>query len=418
MRCYQIIFHLVCYFALSAQSDVLIFRNGDVFDGIENHRNWEVIVEGNEIIYAGVSSQAPKVEASEIFDLAGQCLLPGLIEGHSHLLLHPYNETSWNDQVLKESLTERALRGANHALATVRAGFTTVRDLGSEGADYVDVMLKKSIEKGIVPGPRMLTAGRTIVATGSYGPKGFAPHVKVPLGAEEADLDNIVKVVRDQIGHGVDVVKVYADYRWGPFGQAAPTFSIEELKLMVETAASSGRQVVAHAATAEGMRRAIFAGVSTIEHGDGGTPEVFRLMKEHRVALCPTLAAGDAISQYRGWKKGVDQDPPRIVNKKKTFQMALDAGVTICAGGDVGVFSHGENVRELEMMVEYGMSPLAVLQSATSISADVFKLERLGLIKAGNIADLIIVRGNPVENISSLRNINMVFQSGQDVMLR
>jgi imidazolonepropionase-like amidohydrolase len=202
--------------------------------------------------------------------------MPGMIEGHSHILLHPYNEVSWNDQVLKESQAERVIRAANHAKANLMAGFTTIRDLGSEGAGYADVGVKQSIEKGIIPGPRMLVAGPAIVATGSYGPKGFAPHVKVPLGANEADgIDALIREVRRQIGGGADIIKVYADYRWGPNGEAMPTFTQEELEIIVDVASSSGRPVVAHAATAEGMRRAAMAGVQTIEHGDGGTPEVF-----------------------------------------------------------------------------------------------------------------------------------------------
>jgi imidazolonepropionase-like amidohydrolase len=340
--------------------------------------------------------------------------MPGMIEGHSHILLHPYNEVSWNDQVLKESQAERVIRAANHAKANLMAGFTTIRDLGSEGAGYADVGVKQSIEKGIIPGPRMLVAGPAIVATGSYGPKGFAPHVKVPLGANEADgIDALIREVRRQIGGGADIIKVYADYRWGPNGEAMPTFTQQELEIIVDVASSSGRPVVAHAATAEGMRRAAMAGVQTIEHGDGGTPEVFKLMADRGVALCPTLAAGDAILQYNGWKKGEEADPPRIVQKKKSFKQALEAGVTIVAGGDVGVFSHGTNVRELEMMVEYGMNVMDVLKSVTSGNANALKLEGMGYLKKGYLADIIAVEGMPEEDIKALRKVTMVMKNGE-----
>jgi imidazolonepropionase-like amidohydrolase len=388
-----------------------------VFDGQEMHESWAVLVENGKIKAVGPIGQLAIPSNAKRIELPGTTLLPGLIEGHSHLLLHPYNETSWNDQVLVESEAERVARATVHARKTLEAGFTTVRDLGSEGAGYADVGLKQAIEKGIIPGPRMLVAGPAIVATGSYGPKGFAPHVDVPLGAEEADgVDNLIKVVRNQMGKGADVVKVYADYRWGLRNEARATFSLEELQLMVKTAASSGRSVVAHAGTVEGMRRAILAGVVSIEHGDEGTPEIFKLMAEKGVALCPTLAAGDAILQYRGWKKGIDPDPDRIVQKRKTFAQALAAGVTIVAGGDVGVFSHGDNARELEMMVDYGMKPLDVLKSATSINAKVFGLQdQLGAIRPGLLADILVVDGRPDQNIQDLRKIRLVMKQGETV---
>jgi len=388
-----------------------------VFDGQEMHESWVVLIENGKIKAAGPIGQLSIPSNAKRIELPGTTLLPGLIEGHSHLLLHPYNETSWNDQVLVESEAERVVRATVHARKTLEAGFTTVRDLGSEGAGYADVGLKQAIEKGIIPGPRMLVAGPAIVATGSYGPKGFAPHVDVPLGAEEADgVDNLIKVVRNQMGKGADIVKVYADYRWGLRNEARATFSLEELQLMVKTAASSGRSVVAHAGTVEGMRRAILAGVVSIEHGDEGTPEIFKLMAEKGVALCPTLAAGDAILQYRGWKKGIDPDPDRIVQKRKTFAQALAAGVTIVAGGDVGVFTHGDNARELEMMVDYGMKPLDVLKSATSINAKVFGLQdQLGAIRPGLLADILVVDGRPDQNIQDLRKIRLVMKQGEPV---
>ncbi|WP_235298941.1 metal-dependent hydrolase family protein [Portibacter marinus] len=401
---------------LSAQTSSYTLINADwVFDGENMHENWQVLVLEDLIVEVGAKVSIPTGAKITTLDFSESTLMPGMIEGHSHLLLHPYNETDWNDQVLKESHAERAIRGANHAKATLNSGFTTVRDLGSEGAGYVDVGLKQSIEKGIIPGPRMIVAGKAIVTTGSYGPKGFHEFVKVPLGAEPADgYDDIIKVVRDQIGHGADLIKVYADYRWGLGGTAMPTFTQEELELMVKIAESSGRKVVAHAASAEGMRRATLAGVSTIEHGDGGTKEVFELMREKGVALCPTLAAGDAIMQYRGWKKGVDEEPKRIKDKKASFTQALQSGVTIVAGGDVGVFTHGENVRELEMMVEYGMNSMEVLKSVTSVNANVFGYgAEIGSLRKGLKADLVVVKGNPQEDISNLRNVEWVMQNGQ-----
>jgi imidazolonepropionase-like amidohydrolase len=384
-----------------------------VFDGEKMQEGWQVLVKNDKIEAVGTITNVPA--NTQVIDLKGKTVLPGLIEGHSHLFLHPYNEVSWNDQVLKESRAERVARATVHARNTLLAGFTTVRDLGTEGAGYDDVGLKQAIEKGIVPGPRMLIATEAIVATGSYGPKVLSYEIETPLGAAVADgTEGLTQEVRKQIGKGADLIKVYADYRWGLNGEAAPTFTLEELQTIVAVAASSGRPVVAHAATPEGMRRAILAGVSTIEHGDNATPEIYKLMKKHHVALCATLAAGDAISQYQGWKKGVDPEPARIKAKRKSFTDALAAGVTLVMGGDVGVYTHGDNAREMEMMVAYGMKPLDVLKAATSGNAAVFKIDnKVGSIREGLLADIIAVQGNPATDISQVRAVTLVMKGGK-----
>ncbi|MGC4021021.1 MAG: amidohydrolase family protein [Cyclobacteriaceae bacterium] len=384
-----------------------------VFDGESMHTGWAVLVQGNKIISVGPKEKISLPANSTKINYPNSTLLPGLIEGHSHLLLHPYNETPWDDQVLKESDGYRVARATVHAKNTLLAGFTTVRDLGSEGAGYSDVALKKAIDDGIIIGPRMLVAGRAIVATGSYGPKGFDNDMEIMIGAEEADGNNLIKVARDQIGKGADIIKVYADYRWGRHNEAMPTFSIDELKLIVETAKSSGRNVVAHASTVEGMRRATLAGVETIEHGDEGTLEIFQLMKEKNVALCPTVAASDAVAQYRGWKKGSEPEPERIKKKKESFKQALQSGVTILVGGDVGVFAHGDNARELEIMNDYGMPPSDILKSVTGLNAKAFHIEnQVGYVKEGLKADLIVVTGDPSKSISDLRKTKFVMKDG------
>jgi imidazolonepropionase-like amidohydrolase len=392
----------------------IVLQPEAVFDGETLHRGWVVIVRGARIEAAGPAGTIRVPAEAHEMPLPGLTLMPGLIEGHSHLLLHPYNETPWNDQVLREPLAYRVARAVNHARDTLMAGVTTVRDLGAEGAGYADVGLKRAIDEGVIPGPRMLVAGPAMVATGSYAPTGFAPEWTVPQGAEEASgLDEVTRVAREQIRRGADFIKVYADYRWGPAGEARPTFTLDELRRIVEVAQSSGRPVVAHASTPEGMRRAIEAGAETIEHGDGGTADTWKLMVERGVGFCPTLAAGDAISQYGGWTKGTGQEPPRISAKRRSFKAALDAGVTMCFGGDVGVYAHGDNVRELELMVDYGMRPADAVRSATSINARLFHLDdRVGSIKPGLLADLIAVEGDPTATIGALRRVKMVMKNG------
>ncbi len=392
---------------------IYLLRPDRVFDGEQMHEGWQVMVHRGLITAVGAPGSMRVPADAVTLDLKGTTLLPGLIEGHSHLFLHPYNETSWDDQVLKESRAERTARAVTHARAELLAGFTTTRDLGTEGAMYDDVGLKEAIDKGVVPGPHMIVATRAIVATGSYGPKELNIDIESPHGAAEADGDNLIREVRTQIGKGADLIKVYVDYRWGLDGHAAPTFTVEELKKVVEVAASSGREVAVHSSTTEGMRRAIEAGVSTIEHGEGGNPELFAAMKAKGIALCPTLAAGEAIEQYKGWRKGIDPEPERMKEKRINFRQALASGVTICMGGDVGVFTHGDNAREMEAMADYGMKPLDVLRSATSVNADVFKVSTwTGRVRQGLKADLLVVEGDPSVNISLVRKVKWVMKDG------
>ena len=405
---------LACFVSNAQVDSFYLLKPLRVFDGETMHTNWVVLVKGNKIEEAGEMNFKLSPN-TRIIEMKGATLLPGLIEGHSHLFLHPYNEISWNDQVLKESRAERTARAIMHAQATLMAGFTTMRDLGTEGAMYDDAGLKTAIEKNIIPGPRLIVATRAIVAKGTYGPNYENADIDLPQGAAEVSgMEDMANEVYTQIRKGADVIKLYADYGWGNEEQPMPTFSIEQIALATSIAKSSGRKTAAHATTKEGMRRAIMGGVSTIEHGNYGDDEIFKLMKEKGVALCPTLAAYEAIQQYKGWKKGIDPEPLQITEKKKSFQLALKNGVTICMGGDVGVFPHGDNVREMELMTTYGMKPIEVLRSATSVNADVFGYaNKTGRIKKGLLADIIMADGDPSINISALRKILFVMKDGK-----
>ena len=411
-----ILFALSFFVAVPAAAEPILLRPAQVFDGLNPapHEGWQVLVDGDRIADAGPNIAAPA--GAKVIDLPGATLIPGMIEGHSHLFLHPYNETLWDDQVLHEPLALRTARAVVQAERTLDAGFTTERDLGTEGAGFADVGLKKAIDQGIVPGPRLLVATRAIVARGAYGPKGFEPGVPIPQGAQEvAGVDEIIRAVRDQVAAGAEIVKFYADYHWGKGEPTRPTLSQDELNAGVAAAHDAGRLVAVHASTAEGMRRAALAGADTIEHGYGGTAAVFKLMHDRGAALCPTIAASEAYARYFEHWDGKEPAPESVQENRRSFVLAMKSGVPICMGGDVGVFAHGQNWLEMDAMQRAGMPAAQVMIAATSGNARILRLTDRGEVKPGLLADLVAVEGDPTRDVNAVRNIRLVMKGGQVV---
>jgi len=394
----------------------ILLRPAQVFDGVHPHPHagWQVLVEGDKIAAVGPNLTAPA--GARVIDLPGETLSPGLIEGHSHLFLHPYNEAKWDDQVLHEPLALRTARAVVHAQKTLMGGFTTERDLGTEGAGYADVGLKQAINQGIVPGPRLLVSTKANVARGAYGPKGFEPGVKIPQGAEEiSGADEMTKAARDQIAAGADVIKMYADYHYLPGEPSRPTMTEAEMAAGVAVAHDAGRLAAAHATTAEGMRRAILAGVDTVEHGYGGTAEVFKMMHDRGTALCPTIGASEAYARYfQNWN-GQEPAPESVQENRRSFQLAMRQGVKICMGGDVGVFAHGRNWLEMEAMQRAGMPAAQVMIAATSGNASIFHLSDRGEVKPGLLADLVAMPADPTRDVSAVERVNFVMKGGEVV---
>jgi imidazolonepropionase-like amidohydrolase len=382
----------VATFSLGAQTlpgHPLLLEPAQVWTAGEPlHTGWVVLIDGDEIKAVGPKASVNAPPDAERIALPGMTVLPGLMDLHSHLLLHPYNEKLWDDQVLTEPPMYRTIVATRHAEATLMAGFTTLRDLGTEGAGFADVALKRAINEGVIPGPRQ--------------------------GAQECTgAAECVAAVREQAARGADWIKIYGDYRTGPQGETRPTFTQEEMNAMVAAAHDSGRPVAVHAASDEGMRRAALAGVDTIEHGTGGSEATFRLMAEKHIAYMPTLTATEAYAIY--FHHYVPGTPPtdEMQEAAHAFALARKAGVTIGCGSDVGVFKHGDNWRELAWMVRDGMTPVEALTAATAADAAVIGMSKqLGGLHPGMLADVIAVAGDPTQKIDTLKDVRLVVKDG------
>ena len=404
--------------ARAATPNAILLRPAQVWTAGEPlHAGWAVLVQNGRIAACGPIAGIHVPIAAEVIDLPGQTLVPGLMDIHSHLFLHPYNETPWDDQVLKETAAYRTLRAGKQAEATLLAGFTTLRDLGTEGAGDADVSLKQAIADGVIPGPRLLVVTRAIVALGAYGPalRGYRRDMTLPQGAQEASgVDEVVRAVREQAAHGADWIKLYADYRVGPDGAGVPTFSQAELDAAVATAHGLGRPVAVHATTTEGMRRAVQARVDTIEHGWGGTEAIFKQMAAQGTAYLPTLTAEEAVAEYfHHYTRDVSQPTPQMQQAAAAFHLALASGVTIGLGSDVGVFTHGTNWRELVWMVRDGMTPVQAMTAATATDAQILgRAGELGHVQVGYLADLVAMPGDPTQDAGAAGHVDFVMKEG------
>lgn len=380
------------------------------------HPDWAVLVAGGRLQAVGPLATMTVPPDAERIDLPGVTLLPGLIDLHAHVLLHPYNEASWDDQVIKESVAYRTLLAGKHAGATLQAGFTTLRDLGTEGAGYADVGIKRAIDEGVIDGPRLLVATRAIVASYSYGPaeRNYRPDMELPYGAQPATgVDEVTKAVREQSARGADWIKFYADYRTGIDGSTRPTFTLAEMQAMVEAAHVTGRKVAAHASSDDAIKLAVLAGVDTIEHGYGASEATFRLMRERGTAYVPTLTAPEAIGEYFQKHVRGGAPTPAMQQAARAFALARKVGVTIGNGSDVGVFAHGTNARELDWLVQLGMTPTEALRAATVVAAGILgKGFEAGELKAGLLADVIAVEGDPTVSIGALKKVALVMKGG------
>ncbi len=372
-----------------------------------------IVVRGNHIESIG----GPVPSDAETIDLGDMTLLPGLIDAHTHVLLQgDITSADYDAQLFHESLPYRALRASRAVKIALDHGFTALRDVETEGAMYTDVDIKRAINNGVIPGPRMFVSTRAMSVTGGYGPTGYSPEVSYPMGVQIVDgPENARKAVREQIGHGADWIKVYADRSY--FVQkegtlsSTPTFTLEEMKAIVDETHRLRHKVAAHAMARPGLENALIAGVDTIEHGIAIPDDLLDMMVAKGVYLCPTLTVTEYVAPGRG---GVWAKIPQF--HRDSFQRALRKGVKIAFGTDAGGFAWDavNQAKEFEYETQYGMSPMQAIQSATRVASELLGMsDQIGTIETGKLADIVAVPGNPLSDITAMERVGFVMKDGQ-----
>ena len=380
-----------------------------------------IVIENDRIKQVGSAREVPLPPDALVIDLSSATVLPGLIDAHTHVLLQgDLTEADYDEQLLKESIPYRTIRATVAARTALEHGFTAIRDLETEGAMYADVDLKRAIDRGIVPGPRMFVATRALSATGTYPLLGYSWELQMPEGVQIVDgPDEIRKAVRQQVKHGADWIKFYADrdyYLEGGKLRSKVNFTPKETQAIVAEAHRLDRRVAAHAMGRDGILAALEAGVDSIEHGDGLDEETIDMVVARGVYWCPTIYFGVYVAEGRAaggnavWKAMVELE-------REAFALAVKKGVKIAFGTDAGGYPWTENqAREFAYMVRYGQTPMQAIQSATTVAAELLQAQRdLGAVEPGKLADIIAVSGDPLHQINELEHVRFVMKGGRIV---
>jgi imidazolonepropionase-like amidohydrolase len=416
------LFFATSVFAADAPQQVTVIRAARLIDGRGGAvvAPAVVVVRGNRIESVGGPSQATVPAGAQVIDLGDVTLLPGLIDAHTHALLQgDITAEDYDKQLFRESLPYRALRATKALKIALDHGFTTIRDVETEGAMYTDVDLKKAINNGVIAGPRMVVSTRAMSVTGGYGPSGYSPEVTYPMGVQIVDgVEGARKAVREQIAHGADWIKVYADrsYFVARDGSLSsiPTFTLDEMKAIVDEAHRLRHKVAAHAMARPGIENAVIAGVDSIEHGIAIPDDLMDMMVAKGTYLCPTLTVTEYVAPGRAaagapiWVKMLDYH-------HDSFRRAVKKGVKIALGTDAGGFAWEDvnEAKEFEYMSRYGMTPMQSIQAGTKVAAELLDMgDRVGTVEAGKLADLVAVPGDPLKDITVMEKVSFVMKDG------